>query len=425
MIKYCRMLAKRFLIAGIGVYLVGCGSGSSSEQALQESRGFDFNSMLANYADNIILPVYAKTTVSAQELVNKTKSYCAMLQTAQSENTPIDDANIVLAQMDLQQSWLSAMSDWQAAELLWLGPLLERDRSLRNRIYSYATPNRADTCAIDLSAASVGSASFSIQDRANNTRGLDALEYLFFVETLDHTCRDSFEATQSWNALPKIDRQLARCQLAEEIAEDVIRNTQQLERDWDPLGENYRSLFLNENNAGEHLSQLSDALFYIEKELKDTKLALPLSLVSTCALNACPATVESRFAKSNLRFIIDNLIAFKAVFNGADGLGFDDIIRFENQSEVADLFNQNIDRALQFANELAESGNTLFTEATQQQVSAEGQTACVDASAQADISVKSYCTLHGLVKVITDQLRTDFVTIVNVDLPKRTQTDND
>jgi len=35
------------------------------------------------------------------------------------------------------------------------------------------------------------------------------------------------------------------------------------------------------------------------------------------------------------------------------------------------------------------------------------------------------CSLHGLLKRITDRLRTDFITIVDLDLPDRGQADND
>ena len=46
-------------------------------------------------------------------------------------------------------------------------------------------------------------------------------------------------------------------------------------------------------------------------------------------------------------------------------------------------------------------------------------------TANGESTPASYCALHGLIQAINLQMRTDFVTIVNVDLPVRAQSDND
>lgn len=420
--------------ASMSVMLGGCGSGQATEEEIKTSRGFDYGAMLANYADNIIVPSYQKAHEEVLSLQSLTDNYCAALsvKTSNLDGSNASTANLdaMVLELEMEEQWNVTMATWQTAEMLWLGPLLEGDLALRNRIYGFGTLSRASSCSVDVSAASIDDVDFNITTRANNTRGLGAMEYLIFNKDLNHTCSDLVQKTETWNARSEMERKQARCQLAQAVVGNIADNTSQLVQRWSAQGENYRSLFLNENNASEHLKQLSDALFYLDKEVKDSKLGLPLALAGSCQAQACPEAVESRYAKSSINMVQYNLEAFKALFNGvgvkgSDGLGFDDVIRFENAPEVADLFNQNIDRALQFAKELAASGDTLFSEATRQQTSAEAKAACENASAQTDVSVKSYCTLHGLVKVITDQLRTDFVTIVNVDLPKRTQTDND
>lgn len=401
---------------GASALLSGCSSDQASEQELKASRGFDYSAMLAHYADALILPRYQKAHNEVLELQTITDNYCAALLGDAQNASPI--------MQEAQVQWRETISAWQYAEMLWLGPLLENELALRNRIYGFGRLDWANSCAVDVSAASVDDADFNIALRANNTRGLDALEYLLFNENLDHTCSDLVQKTETWNARPEAERKQARCQLAQAVVGNVAEHTEQLVQAWSPQGDNYRSLFLNANNAGEHLSQLSDALFYLDKEVKDLKLGLPLAQAGNCQGEACPGTIESRFANISAEMMIDNLKAFKTLFNGGEGLGFDDIIRFEGFDDVSRDINANVDVAINFAQSLA-AQKTLFTEASEQAVSPDGSETCESISASANTQTQRYCTLHGLVKKIADQLRTDFVTIVNVDLPTRTQTDND
>ena len=90
-----------------------------------------------------------------------------------------------------QQAWRDAMSIWQQAELMQVGPaggmgMVTAGETLRDRICSLTMVN---TCRVDqeLVAENFGSPSF-FDTALVNVMGLDALEYLLFHVTEDNTC---------------------------------------------------------------------------------------------------------------------------------------------------------------------------------------------------------------------------------------------
>jgi hypothetical protein len=60
-------------------------------------------------------------------------------------------------------------------------------------------------------------------------------------------------------------------------------------------------------------------------------------------------------------------------------------------------------------------------------VGSEGDAECTNAFANPDQPSTQFptCTLYGMVKRIVDDLKIDFVTIVNVSIPGGSQSDND
>ncbi len=90
-----------------------------------------------------------------------------------------------------RSAFVSAMDTWQRAEVMNVGPAGMAGRvaggeDLRDQIYSWPLSN---ACAVDqeLVAMSYESAE-TLRDQPVNRRGLDALEYLLFVEGFDNAC---------------------------------------------------------------------------------------------------------------------------------------------------------------------------------------------------------------------------------------------
>lgn len=380
-----------------------------------DAEPFSYVAMMANYADNLIVPQYTalETQISAlSQPDGAVANYCSAIGTAGESE----------ARAQAQSAWRNAMAEWQQAELLAVGPALDNGAALRNRIYSYGSTSPLSTCAVDQSVVLAEQDNFNIRTRSFNSRGLSALEYLLFRDDLNHTCPDRIPETSDWNQRPAEQRRSARCDYALEVAEDVTVAAQALTQAWAEEAGNYRYRFVDPANQEANLKALSDALFYIETETKDAKLGVPTGLHRTCSQVACPGQVESPYSETSLANIRNNLVAFRTLLLGGDGPGFDDIIVEAGFPEVVQNFEQQVDDALQLIDTTSES----LLDQTQALLVSGDASACSNSAANPDaVRDVPACSLHGLLKRITDSLRTDFVTIVNLDLPDRAQSDND
>jgi predicted lipoprotein len=395
--------------------LLGCVGDDKAQDTSPEQRPREFNyvAMMANYADNLIVPQYQAFADASVELAAEAGAdYCAAIGT---------DGEAA-ARSEAQAAWRSAMDQWQQAELFLVGPATDNGGALRNRIYSYGSTSTLSTCAVDQSVVLAESDSFDIQARSFNSRGLDALEYLLFNDNLSHTCPARITETQDWDQRPEHSRKVARCHYAALVAQDVAEAAQTLVDAWTIDGGHYRYRFVDPANQEANLSALSDALFYIETDTKDAKLGIPTGIHRLCSQVACPEAAESKYSETSLTNIRHNLVAFRRSLKGGEGLGFDDLIVRAGFPEVVDQFDQRVEDAIA----LIDSTDTSLYDQTQALLESGDAAACLNSAANPD-SVREVpvCSLHGLLKRITDGLRTDFVTIVNLDLPDRAQSDND
>ena len=104
------------------------------------------------------------------------------------------------------------------------------------------------------------------------------------------------------------------------------------------------------------------------------------------------------------------------------GLGFDDIIIAEGFPAIAEEFNSNIDLAI----DLIDNTDTSLLDQSQALLDSGDSASCENSASNPEsVQTVPICSLYGVIKRITDSLRIDFVTIVNLDLPDRAQSDND
>jgi hypothetical protein len=123
-----------------------------------------------------------------------------------------------------------------------------------------------------------------------------------------------------------------------------------------------------------------------------------------------------------LRNIKVNIEEFMRIFNGGDGVGFDDLIVDAGFSGTSVRFKN---QSTQVLNRL-ESINTSLMDQVSSIDTSDDEATCSNSMANPDdTSVLDACSLTGLLKLITDDLKIDFVTIVNVPVPGRVQSDND
>ncbi|WP_199611152.1 imelysin family protein [Flocculibacter collagenilyticus] len=410
-------IVKSSSIALIALFAIsGCGESTSSSEGSQfrtssndNTTTFDKKAMITQIVDQVITPTFTDFKALTEAQVSATLAYCD----AAKSNTD----NIAALKEAAQQSWQNAMNTWQQIEVMQVGPLLTDGSKLRNKIYSWPLVGH---CAVDQDVAhfengEINGVPYDITRRTDTRRGLDALEYLLFNESLAHSCSSDALAPSGWNARPEAERLAARCSFAVEVANDLTHSANELLTEWTAqdgfaaqltsAGENSNTLFPTANDAINHIS---DSLFYIDSVTKDAKMAVPIGLQdNSCNLAPCINDIESTLSANALSNIKNNLIGFSHLFlghrqNATDGLGFDDYLIAADAANAAQEMQANINAAI----EAIDSAEHSF-----QHMIINDQQKAQD--------------LHQHVKNVTDQLKTVFITTLALDLPETSAGDND
>jgi uncharacterized protein len=313
----------------------------------------------------------------------------------------------------LQQAWRDAMVSWERAELYQFGPAaysnLPGGADLRDEIYAWPLFSR---CKIDEQLVSKAYEGAAFADTLVNTRGLAALEYLAFYTGSDNGCLSfsPINSSGSWAALGADELAARKAAYAAAVATDVHAQAIALIAAWDPAGGNFRAQLIEAGSgsttftsAQAGLNAVSDALFYLDKTVKDAKVAVPLGLL-VCTTERCPAALESQWAHVSAAHVTANIDGFDRLLTGCtpDGLGFDDWLRAAGAGDLADRLAVATAEARAAAMAIEPS----FEDALA------GDAAGV-------------VLLHAKLKAITDLLKTEMMTVLNLELPMSLETDND
>ncbi len=378
-----------------------------------DSEEYSLSAMLTAYVDEIVMPNYAVVVSLAGDMAKPEgplSAYCDAIDSPQES----------AALATVRQTWRELATAVQKTELHAIGPAAANAFNLQYRLNSYMFGNLS-TCGVDGIAAQVDD-DFSIDNRSINQRGIGALDYLLFNDDLNHSCPPQASATKDWNELTESVRKAKRCDAAKLISADISTAAQTIESKWDPSGDNFRADFLNGDKLSESLQMTTDGMFYLEEGAKDAKLGNPLGIIVACSSLTCPEQIESPFSASSLQQIIDNLKAFEHIFVSNQQTGFDEHIISEGFPEVSQRFVENLSDTIAYAETVSP---TLAEQVSL--VESEGDSECTNAFANPDQPSSQFpaCTLYGMVKRIVDDLKIDFVTIVNVSIPGGSQSDND
>lgn len=317
-----------------------------------------------------------------------------------------------------QAAFLAANESWQQAELFRFGPSGPASepggKDTRNEIYFFPDIN---DCQVD---QQVVSGNYEKQPLALNlsAKGLGALEYLLFYTGSANSCPSivtiNSGSPSPWAALAPAELTRRRAAYAAALADDISARASALYVAWDPSQGNFHAQFAGAGTPASQtfaqqqdaLNVVDNALFYWDKELKDYKVAIPVGLSMDCTTGRCPERVESRFSQSSNSNIVQNIRGFRLLFQGCgpgfSGLGFDDYLRAIGKGELADRMSAGASAA---------------------QVSAETLPAPLDALVGSDPA--RVIALHTALKVVSDPLKAEFVSSLNLELPAAAQGDND
>lgn len=309
-----------------------------------------------------------------------------------------------------------AMDRWQVAEVMQFGPAAPRSlpggAELRDNVYSWPLVSR---CSIEEQIVSKGYEAASFPTSLVSRRGLYALEYLLFHEGADTACQSTSPIVSqgTWAALSPEERAARKRAYARVAATDVASRAGQLVQAWAPEGGGFTNTLATAGSGNAvyptsqvALNSVSDALFYLEREVKDMKLAQPLGL-RECATSTCPEHLESPFAKRAKANLRANLVGFRRIAQGCkpgfEGVGFDDLLTDSGAEAVATRLREKL--AAAEASFDALPGADL-----------EGPLAQDKASVRA---------LYDAVKGVTDVLKTELVSVLDLELPRSVEGDND
>lgn len=403
------------------VLLVACGGGgvgstsSNADNNTGSSAGSDSQrTILQKIGENVVIPTYQSVQTEVTSLVASLNTYCTDL-----ENSTVNSS---VSLINAQSRWQDAMREWQKAEAFQFGPVADGGGdTIRNRIYSWPS---VSACFIDGGVVSYENdpVNFDVALQSPRRIGLDGLEYLLFTDSLEHSCSTDNSTNNaediSWNSRPEAERTLARCHYAEVLASDLNTQMSALLNAWQKEGDNYLNQLSTAGKGSSRydsvrdaLKDISDSLFYLDTEVKDSKLAIPTGLSSDCLDVSCPDSVESTEADHSIENIKSNLQGFLAVLEG----GLNEFLAEVGQEGITDTMLVDINSALTQFNQFSDSLNSSVTG-----INADD---CINTTSTNRI--EPTCALHADIKNITDQLKSDFVLALSLSVPATAEGDND
>ena len=312
---------------------------SGNEGGTGEPGELDRTEVLSSVAEQVLAPTFAEFAEAAGALQTATADYTNALSAG---------GDVEAALTSAREAYTDAMVKWQVAEVMQLGPAASSTagvggEDLRDELYSWPSVN---TCRIDqeLVAGEFDQADFNAT-RLVNVYGLDALEYLLFNESTENTCPPQLPINQDgqWAMLGDEEVLQRRAAYAFSITSSLTTTADELAAEWATGGSWNAHLSSPSEGPYEDVSTAMDevlrAMFYIDKVLKDTKIARPAG-IRDCASDTCLDTLESQFARISKAQAIANLEGFRRLYLGGpdpeSGVGFDDLLRDRGAPELAD-----------------------------------------------------------------------------------------
>lgn len=322
-------------------------------------------------------------------------------------------------QPEVQAAWRTAMTQWQVSEGFIFGPLAMNSspggKELRDALYAWP---RSSRCAVEQALAQklYEDPNFPVISFAN-TRSLATLEYLVFYTGTDNACPTdnpinvAGAGPAKWANISADELGSRKRAYAKIVGADLRARALGLVTAWTSPGDNFLQQFVTAGRgstvyAREQMAfnAASDALTLLSLDLKNMKVGKPIGIVG-CTTGTCPEAIEHPFAKTSAESIRANLLGMRKTLVGctdqSGALGFDDLLRAVGATDFA----AKLEGHLKDAESAASAVPSLETALTQ--------------------DPERVRTLYAALKELEVDLKTDFVTILNLELPKVVEGDND
>lgn len=313
---------------------------------------------------------------------------------------------------EAQQAFREAMTQWQVLEAMLVGPaaptLAPGGDGLRDGIYSWPLVTR---CLLE-EALVAKSWEGGVDKLLVNRKTLAALDYLLFETGSTTACSASsvIVSSGSWAALSAEELSERRRAYARALSVDIHAKATALAGRWtggftatlsEPGSQN--RTYMSQRTA---LNSVSDALFFLDATVKDTKLARPLGLaMGSCATPPCLDALEFPHSHLDTAALRANLKGFAKLLHGCEdgstGKGFDSLLIAANAPTLEERMRTNLATARASAEAAGELHVVLQND---------------NAGAR---------RLYDEVKAVTDLLKTEFIGVLDLEIPTSLEGDND
>lgn len=368
-----------------------------------EPNAADKRAMLTATAQQVVIPTLDQFEQEASALAAGTEALVA----AQGGDT-------ASAQDAARAAFIAALKTWERAELFGFGPSANQGRfvgalSLRDGIYSWPTVN---PCQVDSALvkqtysdpAAFGASLVTI-------RGLATIERLLFVDGATNACPAdaTINGSGSWSALSAQELARRRAEYAAAAAVQVKDEASRLAGEWrSSFGATLSSAGTSGSPYSEAQAAVSEVfagLLYLDRAVKDSKLAIPAGIDPQCGKQSCPELAEAVASAQSQQALVQNLLAAQALFRGsfdAPGSGFDKLLAGRGAQALADDVDGKLAAALAKARALTGPVDVLVVSQPQQ-----------------------VAELHTALRELDDLLKSQVVSTLDLKVPDMGAGDND
>ncbi len=375
---------------------------------------FTEEKMLVNLGVNVMGRAAENFAAQIPVLKNSIRQYCEALTAGASGRRE---------ETQVKQDWQRAMLAFHEMDAAPFGPLMDNGRVLNDSIYAWPYLN---ACGIDNKVFDNARTAITIDGVAFNQKGLGAIEYLLFEDTLTSSCNPrSNRHMADWVARPDLLKKTDRCVWAQKLVEDLDAKAQELKTQWEVKDHNFTLTMINGSRFASlktAINALTDSMSHIE-QLKDAKLGRPLARHKDCSSEKCPEDVEHKFSGLSLASAEAHLTGFKALFTGSfsaaqtEHFGFDDLLAQAGRKDVADKILAALDRAILSVKNAQDHGSL------KEQIEGMDTKAC-KASTMTDRQVE-ICAVHADVRDVAFIFKTEVLAALALKAPPTHQGDND
>lgn len=287
---------------------------------------YDRQAMVANYADNLILPTYTVFKNKTAAMVTAVDAFVATPTTA----------TLATARAAYQEAYLA----WQDASLYEFGPAEEQ--LLRANLNIYPT-------AVNEIENNIAAGTYDLQTSANlDAKGFPALDYLLYGAGTEVAVVDQYTSgTHAAN----------RKKYLQDISNLIKQRVDAVHSGW--TSGNYATTFKNAPGTavGSAVGNIVNQLNFDIDLTKRAKVGIPSGRFTVG--NALPDRVEAYYSQTSLELLKQAIRAEKAVFmgmtaNGTNGPGLDDYLDHVNAryngGMLSDAIEAQFDAALAAAN---------------------------------------------------------------------------